>query len=221
MKKLKLLSLAITFILLMVTFAACGTGEGSNTGNISKLSFTRTTDVELVVGKTDSSYFKVTHKSDFSIDDLEFVSSDPSIATFEYDKTALTNCIYYIIKSVSPGTVTVYAKTKEGDIKTEEIKVTVLPSIEELEFFSNSSVDLKVGGSKNSYFLVKPGGEFSIDDIEFISVDIKIATFEYDKTALTNYVYFNIKGISAGTTTVYAQTKDGSVKTSELTVTVK
>jgi len=221
MKKIKLISLAIAVILLMASFTACDTGEGGSTGNISKLSFTRATDVELVVGKTDSSYFKVTHKSDFSIDDLEFVSSDPSIATFEYDKTALTNCIYYIIRAVSPGTVTVYAKTKEGDVKTEEIKVTILPSIEELEFFSSSSVDVGVGKSHNSYFLVKPGGEFSIDDIEFISADTNIATFEYDKTALTNYVYFNIKGISTGTTTVYAQTKDGSVKTRELTVTVK
>ena len=47
-----------------------------------------------------------------------------------------------------------------------------------------------------------------------------MATFVYDETVLDTCVYYKINALSAGTATVYAQTKDCRAKTDEITVPV-
>lgn len=93
--------------------------------------------------------------------------------------------------------------------------------ITSLDLFKTDAIELVVGKTENSYFIVKANGGFSVDDLEFVSSNTKVAIFEYDKTALNNYVYYNIKGVSASTAIIHAQTKDGTVKTKDITVTVK
>lgn len=115
-------------LLCAVSFAACSSVEGfSNSGTgITALKLMVVKDnVELDAGDSKVGYFKVEGNSDFSIDDIDFVSSAPSVATIAYDKTALTTCVYYKINAVADGTATVYAQTKDGNVKTDEITVTV------------------------------------------------------------------------------------------------
>lgn len=93
--------------------------------------------------------------------------------------------------------------------------------ITELKFATlTSSLELEAENTKTGYFSVKGNDSFSIDDIEFVSTDSSVATFTYDKTALTTCVYYTITGISAGTTEIHAQTKDGVVSTEKISVTV-
>ena len=88
-------------------------------------------------------------------------------------------------------------------------------------FTSKKSIELDVEDVETGYFLVTSVGDFSLDDISFISTDESVASFAYDKTVLDNHIYYKITALKPGTTIIYAQTKSGSVKTDEITITVK
>lgn len=97
-------------------------------------------NVDLEAGDLKDGYFKVEGSKDFSVDDIEFVSSDPSIATFVYDQTSLETCVYYKINALSAGTATVHAQTKDGKVKTDEITVNVTGYIYDIAKFDDTSI---------------------------------------------------------------------------------
>ena len=98
----------------------------SQTG-ITELEFLQTDDIELDLTSrfkgSKNSYFYVKGNDTFNIEDIEFISSNPDVAKIKYSKTTLTTHVYYDITAVSPGEATVYVQTKDGIIKSEEIKV--------------------------------------------------------------------------------------------------
>lgn len=120
----KFISVLLISVLCISILSSCGAVKISET-LITELKFLSADPVELEVGKTEKSYFTVEGTEDFSIDDLTFLSSDESVATFTYDRTALTSHIYYVITAVAPGTATVYVQTTDGVTKSDEITVTV------------------------------------------------------------------------------------------------
>lgn len=120
----KFISVLLISVLCISIFSSCGAIKISET-LITELKFLSADPVELEVGRTKKSYFTVDGPEDFTIDDLTFVSSDESVATFTYDKTSLTSYVYYVITAVAPGTATVYVQTSDGVVKSEEITVTV------------------------------------------------------------------------------------------------
>lgn len=126
--KNKLVLTIISIVATLCLLSGCSFSDDagqSNTG-ITELKFaTLTSPLELKAEETKTGYFSVKGNDDFSMDDIEFVSSDNSIATFAYDKTALTTCVYYTITGVSAGTAEIYAQTKDGAVSTEKISVTV------------------------------------------------------------------------------------------------
>lgn len=113
----------LSAFLCVLSMSACS--ESTSTGISSLKLVASSGHVELDAGDSAKGYFKVDGKKDFSIDDIEFVSSDPAVATFVYDETVLDTCVYYKINALSAGTATVYAQTKDGRAKTDEITVTV------------------------------------------------------------------------------------------------
>lgn len=129
MKKAGIISLSIVLIILTI-FTGCGhsSQEKSETG-IRSLDWLFNKNVELDISNDystkENSYFTVKGNRDFNIDDIEFISNNPEIATIEYDKIALTTCVYYNITGISPGETTVYVQTKDGIVKSEELKVVV------------------------------------------------------------------------------------------------
>lgn len=136
----------IALILALVCAAslvACGDTENSGksgTGITALNLMVVKGEVSLDAGDSKDGYFKVEGNDNFSIDDIEFVSSDPSVATIAYDKTALTTCVYYKINALSAGTATVYAQTKDGQVKTDDISVTVTGYIYDVESFDDTSI---------------------------------------------------------------------------------
>lgn len=91
--------------------------------------------------------------------------------------------------------------------------------VEEL-YIVNDEYELDVGDDRTGWVRVKGTENFTVDDFVFVSADESIATIEYDSTSLDTYLYFVIKGISPGTTTVYVKTADDAVISEEITVTV-
>lgn len=78
------------------------------------------------------------------------------------------------------------------------------------EVLSNGYVNAKVKSSK----------DFSPQDVVFVSNNPEIAEIVYTKESLTTYLYYDIVGVSAGETYVYAMSVDGDVKTEAIHVIV-
>lgn len=95
--------------------------------------------------------------------------------------------------------------------------------IKELKISSTKDVTVKVGqttSSGNVQVKVKSTNNFLPEDVIFVSENPEVATIELKNVSLTTYLYYEIKGIGAGETTVYALSADGSVESEHIKVTV-
>nr|DAQ43549.1 MAG TPA: protein of unknown function (DUF4969) [Caudoviricetes sp.] len=140
----KLFAFLLTLICAFSLSACGGSAEQrsseSDTGITALKLIAVNGNVDLEAGDSKDGYFKVEGSKDFSVDDIEFVSSDPSIATFVYDQTSLETCVYYKINALSAGTATVHAQTKDGKVKTDEITVNVTGYIYDIAKFDDTSI---------------------------------------------------------------------------------
>lgn len=137
----------LTFLLALIcasSLSACSSttqsGKESDTGITAMKLIAVKGNVDLNAGDSKDGYFKVEGTKDFSVDDIEFISSDPSIATFVYDQISLETCVYYKINAFSAGTATVYAQTKDGKVKTDELAVNVTGYIYDIAKFDDTSI---------------------------------------------------------------------------------
>ncbi len=129
MKKTGIVLLSTMFIILTV-FTGCGnSSQAKSETGIKSLDWLFSKDVELDISNDysskENSYFSVRGNNDFNIDEIEFVSNNPEIATIKLDKVVGTTFVYYDIVGISPGETTVYVQTKDGIVKSEELKVIV------------------------------------------------------------------------------------------------
>ncbi len=60
----------------------------------------------------------------FDENEIEFVSTNPEVATIS-SGTKTVGALWFACAAVTPGETTVYAQTKDGAVKSEEVKVTV------------------------------------------------------------------------------------------------
>ena len=197
--------------------------------NIKELNFIKSGELTVKVGdSTSESYVnaKVKKKDEFTSDDVIFVSENPEIATIEFTKVALTTYVYYKVNGISAGETYVYATSSDGSVNTEKIKVIVEGSgsnINSLSFASNEAVTVRVGQDSDLGTLnvdLKNSWDYSSDDVVFVSDNPKIAEITLEKSSYGKTVYYKIHGISAGQTTVYAQSNDGIVSSEKLSVNV-
>ncbi len=103
--------------------------EAANVGNIISLNFTSNDDLELVVGKRDITthlVVEVIDKDSFAPSDVEFVSTNPEVATITFEKAARNGNLYFAIDAISAGEVEVYAVSADGLVESTHKKVTVL-----------------------------------------------------------------------------------------------
>lgn len=87
-------------------------------------------------------------------------------------------------------------------------------NIKKLRFVNNRDVTVKVGDTETAGYLdvsVKSKKDFSPEDIIFISENPAVATISYTYDALTTCLYFEITGVGAGETQVYATSRDGMI----------
>ena len=91
-----------------------------------------------------------------------------------------------------------------------------------ISFYSGikSETELKIGKSDSGYFKISGEGEFDITDIVFSNSAPDVVSFEYDKSVLGDYVYYNIKALSPGEAVLYVTTTDGVIQSDKIKVTV-
>ncbi|MBQ7347799.1 MAG: hypothetical protein IJW55_07565 [Clostridia bacterium] len=85
------------------------------------------TEITLKLEEVYESYFIVEGDFDYTVDDFALVASNKSIAYVGIERVSVTNqnntYIYYKIKAIEPGYITLYLQTKEGTVKSQELSV--------------------------------------------------------------------------------------------------
>jgi len=186
---------------------------------------------ELEVGETEEDYVSVTSDNNFNDDDIVFVSKSPDVATINFEKRGalIDTNMHYVIVAVHTGETKVFAQTKDGKVKSEEIivKVTGTDTVKSEEgiksmYFDNSDIKLEVSSTFTDYIEVDCDSTISIDDIKIINTSPEIASFECNDISgiLTTKINYLITAISPGETKIYVTSKDGSIKSNTITITV-
>ena len=117
-------------------------------------------------------------------------------------------------------------KTAES-VKTEETKKNVetedtTGNIKELELSKTKDVTVRVGKSASNGYVdvsVKKRKEFSPDDVVFVSENPEVAVANLTSDMGT-MLYYEITGVGGGETNIHAESKDGTVKSESVHVTV-
>lgn len=107
--------------------------------------------------------------------------------------------------------------------QSSELSSASEKNIKKLSFSSDKDVTLKVGQKNSSGYLnvtVKSRSRFTPEDVVFVSDDPAVAMISFSHDALTTNLYYEIIGVGAGETNVYATSKDGSIASEKLKVTV-
>lgn len=114
--------------------------------------------------------------------------------------------------------------TGAGDDATRTTASSTDNNIRSLEFLRDDSVTVKVGQSSavGGYLKVnaKRTNDLSPEDVILVSENPEIATISLKSVALKNCFYCDVTGVSAGETRVYATSKDGTIVSDYITVTV-
>ena len=175
-------------------------------GNVKTLSFNDTTDVTVRVGETVedgySHYVKYTanRRKTVSTEDVEFVSENPEIATINLTKDSYSR-LYYEITGISAGETYVYARSTDGSVVSEKVKVSVpVPILVESIELTAENTELAVGQTISPTVIILPE---NADDKTIIwkSSDESVATVNEDGSIIA---------LGGGTTIVSASSLNGS-----------
>lgn len=97
--------------------------------DIKELSFSNDDTVTVKVGQkyTGYNYLSVTTNSrkTLKIEDIVWCSTNPDVAIISFSKKGLNNLFYFEIEGISGGEAEVYAKSWDGRVESEHIKVIV------------------------------------------------------------------------------------------------
>lgn len=96
--------------------------------NIIALAFSDDSNIDIVEGNEDSTYYvkvDVRDKELFSVKDVKFVSSDSKVATIGFTGITEDGDLRFNVKGIKPGETEIYAVTADGLVESEHKKVTV------------------------------------------------------------------------------------------------
>ena len=98
-------------------------------------------------------------------------------------------------------------------------------NIKSMKFLRDDSISIVVGESKSAggYLKVKAKNSKGLvpEDVVFVSVNPEVATIALKSVALNDCFYCDVTGVGVGETRVYATSKDGTIVSDDLTVTVE
>ena len=81
-------------------------------------------------------------------------------------------------------------------------------------------ITLNVGQEKQGYFIVFCNGDFKLDDIVFKNKNANVANLSFLKIEKLHYVFYTVEALEEGETYIWFETKDSSVSTGMIKVSV-
>ncbi len=218
----------IAFILILCTMfclTSCDL-EIDTTPEIEGLTIESFEDEEFYTGKTYTGFkLEVDTTVGFETDDINLVISDDSIIdiTYEKKKVLLSEYISFDIDCKNTGTATFYFETTDRLVKSEQIELTVCSNITSIKFTDNSDLTIySFENEKNRYYNVKTHEYVSDVEnaLEFVSENPSVAIIKYNEDSWLSDGCI-IEKVGAGETYVYIRTKDKTVQSEKIKVTVE
>lgn len=122
----RILSVFTYLFMLLALLSSCSNINTGEKGVTAINIFSQSMQLNMKLGEI-SAKKHITVKSDgeFNIDDIEFVSDDESVAKIRCESTALVKFIYFTVEATGVGETSVYARTTDGKIESEHLRVTV------------------------------------------------------------------------------------------------
>lgn len=170
------------------------------TGNTSGIELENTT---ITLKPEDEESLKITINGDeLTLEDLEFISSDESIATIDSNGK---------ITAIKDGKVTITIKSKDGKYSAtcEVVVASKVVEVESVSITGNNKVT--VGSTIKLTATVKPN-DATNKNVTWKSSNTKVATV--DKNG-------NVRGVNAGTVTITATSDNGKESSKTITVEAK
>lgn len=132
----KTIKIAVSVILALLCIVSVA-ANGSDTENetTTQLSSTGIVEIDSILSNdiqldlttqwnsSKSVYFTISPDGDYSIDDFELVSNNTEIATVEFERIDYSKQLVIKVVGITAGETVVYVQTKDGVIKSDEIKV--------------------------------------------------------------------------------------------------
>ena len=133
--------------------------------------------------------------------------------------------LFYLLFVFAANTASSSSSTSGvGDDATRTTTSSTDNNIKSLEFLRNESVTVKVGESRSvgGYLKVKArrSNDLAPEDVILVSENPEVATISLKNVALKDCFYCDVTGVGAGETHVYATSKDGTIVSDYITVTV-
>ena len=152
MKRFWILVLCLSLLLL----SACGTvGDTDDAISGLVLGPSCKQDECLEVGESTEGYFTVITMSEVFFWDIEFVSTDESVVTVQYEKTAGDIYVYFTIKAVAAGEAEVYFTADGGKVESDRIRVTVVETDSD-----ETKTENEVAGDDRVVYVTKSGTKY-------------------------------------------------------------
>ena len=181
-------------------------------GNITELSFTKDEDVEVEVGETVSPGYldvSVDSRSEFSPEDVVFISDNPEVAEISFTEDKLTTHLYFEITGISGGETDVYATSEDGSITSNIIHVVVPePIVVETVELEGYETDLVIGETTEVEVNISPS-DAKDKTITWSSSDESVATVDEDG---------NVTAVGGGSATIAATSSNGVQASFDITV---
>ncbi len=204
MRKIHLtVAVILSAAVLAGTFSACASNSAKKETSTTKASETqRTTETKeiseikisnlestekLKVGGTKLGIFSIIPKGDVDLNNIEVISSDPTVVSIDYKAKKLDTglddaaCSFYL-KGESSGEAIIHVQTKGATIKSNEVKVTVIEDLPdssntESTELSSSSFDI----SKVKTTLKKAEEDHLLKKVPRASIYTTISKSDYEK----------------------------------------
>lgn len=104
--------------------------------------------------------------------------------------------------------------------ETTETNATTAAQITSLKMYITESQEMTLGGLKYESWVKVDPADFDKNDIEFVSMNPETISIEAGKVAAGGNIWFTVTANKTGISGFYAQTKDESIKSEVVKVTV-
>ena len=178
--------------------------------NITGISFKVKDDVEIAEGCppfSGSIFVKAIDKKAISISDVIFVSENPEIATIKY-MGLVSDQFYYFIYPIAVGETNVYAKTSDGVVISDPVRVIVNEYVELDSIWITENCTLDIGEFVELEYEITPKD----------ASERKLTWSSSDTSVVTVSDTGRIKGVKFGKAEVTATTTNGLSATCNVTV---
>lgn len=133
--------------------------------------------------------------------------------------------LFYLLIVLAANSDSSSSSTSGTDPSSTRTEASSSSNIKSMKFLRDDSISIVVGESKaaGGYLKVKAKNSKDLvpEDVVFVSENPEIATIALDSVALNDCFYCDVTGVGAGETRVYATSKDGTIVSDYLTVTVE